>query len=279
MRTIRLPLMYASFTFTHLTIIMFFRKTQIIVVNNAKVTDPVSPSDPKLEKLVEAVEQALGVKTTNISVFEVIDPNSTIVMDGDHLIIEKEGRAVPLLGKLYGQGPVAHSGGSHDAEQNSTTANSSDAPMHDNTANKATQTPPSGGPSTSDPPGSVPGSSHTLQPPGSSSSMNPAPDSGDDDGTGHHQAFGSLLGNYSFLLFHPDIFLHTGLQGGGSSRGQTAPRGHTVPRGHTIPRGNAVPHGHTVPRGQTFPRGQPALRGRGRGGPRGRGSAFSLSMA
>ncbi|KAF8804107.1 hypothetical protein BYT27DRAFT_7259559 [Phlegmacium glaucopus] len=196
------------------------QKTYIIVFNT-KVTDLVSTSKDKLEHLVEDVEHALGIKTTHRAVFQVIDSNSTIVMDDGHLIIEKEGRAIPLRGKICGELSNADSGGSYHAKQDSTSANPSNALINANIANDATQTPLSGGPSTSDPPDSVPGSSHGLQPP-SSGSIDSHSGSDDDEapsqhfqpaGTGHHPVFGSLLG--------------------GAPRGQTALRG----RGRGGPRG------------------------------------------
>ncbi|KAF8804114.1 hypothetical protein BYT27DRAFT_7259563 [Phlegmacium glaucopus] len=190
------------------------QKTYIIVFNT-KVTDLAPASKHKLEHLVEDVENALGIKTTNRAVFQVIDANSTIVMDDGHLIIEKEGRAVPLRGKMCSQLPNAHSGGSYHTKQNSTSANPSSAPINGKTTNGATQTPLSGGPSTSHPTNSVPGSSHGLQPP-SSRSIDSCSGSDDDEGSSQH--------------FQP---AGTGHHQGGGAHGQTPSRG----------RGTGGPHG------------------------------------
>ena len=110
--------------------------------DSAEVADPVSTSNPDIETLVR---DGLGVadpanNTKCYKVFRIVDAASTIAMDDDNLIIEKNGRAIPLLGQL------AHSGG---LKQNSSTGHLFDAATNINIANNATQTPPSGDPSTS----------------------------------------------------------------------------------------------------------------------------------
>lgn len=155
-------------SYTYLTI-TFFRKPFCLVFNSANSTDPVSDSNSAVDTLVENI---LGVQTAGSTndvkackVFRVSDPKFTIAMDDNRLIIEKEGRAVSLLGQLYGQLPIAQSG--------SSTGNTFDATIDPDTANDTTQTQPSAGPSTSGSPSSDP-SSGGLQPSSSTSTFTPS---------------------------------------------------------------------------------------------------------
>ena len=158
------------------------------------------------------------------------------------MIIEK-GQAVPLLGQLCGQLPFARCGRSSNANQNDTTANASDASINVDTANNATQTPPSAGPSTSDHPCLGPGTSYThWRQPSSSGSFVSALDFDDDDaffrhfqssGTVHHRSF--RFSSSKLFFIHPYLFLHAGFLDGGASLGQTASSGQSqaAPSGQT----------------------------------------------